>query len=80
MGETPRRHRPSGGPQSDRGIRIRIAAHSPQCPSEELEGETEGAGGRRGMKGWGSRNIPCSHWPIIKSAENISEPETACCP
>lgn len=35
------------GPQSDRGIRIRIAAHSPQCPSDELEGEreTEALGG-----------------------------------
>lgn len=47
----------ASGPQSDRGIRIRIAVHSPQCPSDELEGaregETEGAGGRRGMKGGG---------------------------
>lgn len=46
----------ASGPQSDRGIRIRIAVHSPQCPSDELEGaredEKEGAGGRRGMKGW----------------------------
>lgn len=55
----------ASGPQSDRGIRIRIAAHSPQCPSDELEGaregETEGAGGRTGMKG-GPAHILRSHW------------------
>lgn len=52
----------ASGPQSDRGIRIRIAVHSPQCPSDELEGaregETEGAGGRRGMKGGGGGGVP----------------------
>lgn len=59
----------ASGPQSDRGIRIRIAVHSPQCPSDELEGaregETEGAGGRRGMKGGGCpTHTPCSHWSV----------------
>lgn len=54
----------ASGPQSDRGIRIRIAVHSPQCPSDELEGaiegETEGAGGRRGMGGGGSLHALCA--------------------
>lgn len=52
----------ASGPQSDRGIRIRIAVHSPQCPSDELEGakegETEGDGGRRGIKGGPARGVP----------------------
>lgn len=62
----------ASGPQSDRGIRIRIDVHSPQCPSDELEGaKTEGAGGRREMKrgsegrgvgGWDPAHNPRSHW------------------
>ena len=41
----------ASGPQSDRGIRIRIAARSPQCPSDELEGAREGEReGRREIK------------------------------
>ena len=36
----------ASSPKSDRGIRIRIAVHSPQCPSDEPEGARKG-----GMKG-----------------------------
>lgn len=59
----------ASGPQSDRGIRIRIAVHSPQCPSDELEGaregETEGAGGRRGMKGGAGVSRTHSVLPLV---------------
>lgn len=73
----------ASGPPSDRGIRIRIAAHSPQCPSDELEGasegEKEGAREGRGKKGWGggSRMHPvlpldCSIPSVFTSLPSVS--------
>lgn len=41
----------ASGPQCDRRIRIRIAVHSPQCPSDESEGVREGK--KEGATGWG---------------------------
>jgi len=55
--QEPGDHSPLSGssPQSDREIRIRIAAHSPQCPSDELKGVRESE--REGGEEWrGSRS------------------------
>lgn len=57
-------------PQTDRGIRIRIAAHSPQWPSDELKGGREEEmrrGGNRG-RGKGLAPLPRSHWPAVPSS------------
>lgn len=72
----------ASGPQSDRWIRIRIDVHSPQCPSDELEGaKTEGAGGRREMKrgSEGVRSHTQSAFPLVIGVPSVftSRPSVA---
>lgn len=52
----------TSGPQSDRRIRIRIAVHSPQCPSDESEGAREGKIERATGWGGGPAQILHSYW------------------
>jgi len=59
----------ASGSQSDRGIRIRIAVHSPRCPSDEPEGAREGGrgGGRRAIKG----GVPRAASPLARGIPSV---------